>query len=364
MKAKRTKASAPAKTSPAPRRRAKTTPSSPSPKAVNPGNTAVEQTPATISSTFDSGLIYEEAKELIQRLECAFFTGADSISILRLHELAVLATTTLHDCWHKHETIPHHKWSHEVNGLTFLPREFRRELMRLACTDTPFPVLHFWPQSKASFSTLHDKDSQLKMLEDLSHERLKKPGKIDNIVAPLIAEVLNDLNQHFINLCFDARKAPVESLEYRAWEVRARGIPKTRDEISMWARLAADWLIDKAQRYDELRASKALPKRIIQPAKNCGRLKPRGDLYEIANPLKFAEKARQKRWATYKRLLLKYPLPDKVSDYSVEDYNRKVWLNRKHRDASKPSVTDAHIREGLTEALTRYLETKTSPAKD
>lgn len=334
----------------------------PSPSARTPakeGDAPPDSTPPP-----DWSALCEQAKELIQRLECAFFTGSDLTAVMKLQELAAFATQTLHDCWWKDTTVPHHKWIHEVEGRTFAPRDARREIMKHAVTMEPFPILHYWPSSDGAPLMEREKEAQSDMLSKLARSELKTPGNKDNFKAPLVAEFLEDLHAHFANPFVRPDSWPAGSLERRMWECLDHE-PRTKEEVKNWADIAAECLIQKAESHDKLLTElengtlSSPPNVDMRKRLKGGRLKPDGDLYKVAAPLKYAEKARQKRWATYKRLRAA------VSGYSTEaeDHLRKARLDRKHRDASKTKVTVAHIREGLKAAFVDYFQGKISPMK-
>ena len=233
--------------------------------------------------------------------------------------------------------------------------------MQLACMHSAFPVLHFWPEPEddyATFTAERRRKAQSEMLAGLARDKLKIPGKKDNVVAPLLAEILSDFDQLIFDPFIEAWKRPADDLRRKAWELRGRGLPKTREDVTAWARVAADWLVEKAKGYDALHAQGKLPEAVIEPAKNCGRLKPDGDLYRLAKPEKFAEDERANRAE-------KLPTHEKKlkPQGTISDHWRAARLRERKAAAETVTVTEAHIGAGLQAAFVRYLKTKIPPTK-
>lgn len=309
----------------------------------------------------DWSLLCEQAKELIQRLECAFFTGRDLTAVIKLQELAVFTTQTLHDCWSKSETVPHHKWTREFDGTTLVPRDIRQEVMKHAVTMEPFPILHHWPSLEVDPLMEQEKKAQADMLARLARTRLKTPGKKDNVVAPLVAEFLGDLHAHFANPFVRPDSWPAGSLERRMWECLEHE-PRTKEEVKNWADVAAECLIQKAENHDKFLMAledgtlSSPPNVDMRKHLKGGRLKPDGDLYRVANPSIFAEKDRADRednLPTHEEQLR--------PQGTISDEWRKVELGKFREAASTATVTDAHIEAGLVAAFVRYFKTKIPP---
>jgi hypothetical protein len=234
-------------------------------------------------------------------------------------------------------------------------------LMQLACMHSAFPVLHFWPTPEdefANYTAEQRRKTQSAMLSGIARDELIIPGKKNNAVRPFFREILKDFDQLLFDPFIKAWERPVDDLCRKAWELRARGSPKTREDVTAWARMAADYLVEKAKLYDGLLACGKLPETVIDPAKNCGRLKPDGDLYRIANPGDFAEVERVERAAnlpTHEERL--------KPQGNMTDLCREIELEEFRKAASTATVTEAHIGAGLQAAFVRYLKPRVTPKK-